>query len=151
NLSGLLRALGAVLRASLLAVFHALQVERATHDVVAHTRKVFHTTAAHQNHRVLLQVVTFAADVRNDFVAVGEWHHVSLPRGGVRLLGGGGVHAGAHAATLRAVFERGALALDDADFARLAHELANGRHDLLYPFYVPLVSTLCTRVPGGCP
>jgi hypothetical protein len=31
---------------------------------------------------------------------------------------------------LRAVFERGALAFDDADFARLAHELANGRHDL---------------------
>src|SRR5690606_28880500 len=128
---GLLRTLGAVLGASLLAILDALQVERAAHDVITHTRQILDTTAAHQHHRVLLQVVTFAADVRNDFVAVGEAHLRNFTKRRVRLLGGGGVHTGAHAATLRAVFERGALALDDADFARLAHELANGRHDLL--------------------
>src|SRR5690606_34574761 len=127
---GLLRTLGAVLRARLLAVLDALEVERTAHDVVAHTGQVLDTAAAHQHHRVLLQVVAFAADVRNDFVAVGQAHLGDLTQGGVRLLRGGGVHAGAHAAALRAVFERGALALDDADFARLAHELANGRHDL---------------------
>src|SRR5512139_2343405 len=60
---GLLRALGAVLRARLLAVLDALQVERAAHDVVAHARQVLHPTAAHEHHAVLLQVVALAADV----------------------------------------------------------------------------------------
>src|SRR6201999_1785154 len=40
--SGLLRALGAVLRAGLLAILDALQVERTTDDVVTHTRQVLH-------------------------------------------------------------------------------------------------------------
>src|SRR5690606_38825236 len=58
NLS-FLGALGTVLGTRLLAVFHALQVERATHDVVANTGQILDTTAAHQNYRVLLQVVAF--------------------------------------------------------------------------------------------
>src|SRR5690242_12520289 len=87
-LSGLLGALRAVLRASLLAVFHALQVERATDDVVTHTRQILYTTAAHEHDRVFLQVVAFAADVRNDFVTVGQAHLGDLTQSGVRLLGG---------------------------------------------------------------
>src|SRR3954468_19521469 len=53
--------LGAVLGAALLAVFHALRVERAAHDVVAHAGQVLHPAAADQHHRVLLQIVAFAA------------------------------------------------------------------------------------------
>src|SRR5690606_12786775 len=92
--------------------------------------QVLYTTAAHEHDRVFLQVVAFATDVRNDFVAVGEAHLGDLAQRGVRLLGGGGVHTGADTATLRAVFERGALAAFACDFARLAHELTNGWHDL---------------------
>ena len=102
--------------------------------MVTHARQVFDTAAAHQHHRVLLQVVAFATDVRNDLETVGQAHFGDLTQGRVRLFGGGGVHACAHTASLRAVFERGALALDDGDFARLAHELANGWHNLLFPF-----------------
>src|SRR5258706_7133058 len=69
---GRLRHLGAVLRAALLAVFHALRVERAAHDVIAHARQVLHPAAADQHHRVLLQVVAFAADVADHLEAVGE-------------------------------------------------------------------------------
>src|SRR6185369_14981912 len=54
-----LRHLGAVLRAALLAVFHALRVERTAHDVVAHARQVLHPATADQHHRVLLQVMAF--------------------------------------------------------------------------------------------
>src|SRR5690606_33065323 len=54
---GLLRTLGAVLGASLLAILDALQVERAAHDVITHTRQILDTTAAHQHHRLLLHVV----------------------------------------------------------------------------------------------
>src|SRR5512134_3421070 len=60
---GRLRHLGAVFRAALLAVFHALSVQRTAHDVVAHARQVLYPAAANQHHRVLLQVVVFAADV----------------------------------------------------------------------------------------
>src|SRR6185436_13058836 len=65
-----LRRLGAVLGATLLAVLHALGVERAAHDVVAHARQVFHPAAADQHHRVLLQVVALAADVADHLEAV---------------------------------------------------------------------------------
>src|ERR1043165_7067941 len=41
--SGLLRTLRAVLRTRLLAVFHALQVERTAHDVITHTRQILDT------------------------------------------------------------------------------------------------------------
>src|SRR6187402_1522946 len=59
----LLRPLRAVLGTRLLAVFHALQVERTAHDVVTHTRQVLDTTATNQHDAVFLQVVAFAADV----------------------------------------------------------------------------------------
>src|SRR5678815_1815821 len=38
--SGLLGPLGAVLRARLLAILDALQIERTAHDVVAHARQI---------------------------------------------------------------------------------------------------------------
>src|SRR5688572_29567153 len=67
----LLRRLGAVLRAALLPVLHALRVERAAHDVVAHAGQILHAPAPDQDHRMLLQVVALAADVSDHFEAVG--------------------------------------------------------------------------------
>src|SRR6187401_3218987 len=66
----LLRALGAVLRTRLLAILHALQVERAAHDVVANARQILDPAAAHQHDAVLLQVVALTADVGNDLETV---------------------------------------------------------------------------------
>src|SRR5260370_39250228 len=54
---GLLGSLCSVLGAPLFAVLHALGVEHAAQDVIAHARKVFHATAADHDHRVLLQVM----------------------------------------------------------------------------------------------
>src|SRR5579862_4914963 len=85
NRSGLLRALRAVLGTRLLAVFHALQVERTAHDVVANTGQVLDTTAANQHDAVFLEVVAFAADVGNDFETVGQAHLGDLAQSGVRL------------------------------------------------------------------
>src|SRR6185295_12756347 len=66
---GQFRRLGAVLRTTLLPVLHALRIQRAAHDVVAHARQVFHPAAANQHDRVLLQVVALATDVADDFEA----------------------------------------------------------------------------------
>ncbi|CAK8740133.1 hypothetical protein SODG_003576 [Sodalis praecaptivus] len=63
--------LHAVLGAALLAVFNTGAVKGATNGVVTHTRQVFYTTAADQDHGVLLQVMTFTADVGGDFKPVG--------------------------------------------------------------------------------
>src|SRR5678815_2856162 len=83
--------LGAVFRTGLLAVLHALGVERAAHDVVAHAGQVLHATAPDQHHRVLLQVMALAADVADHFEAVGEAHLGHLAQRRVRLLGRGGI------------------------------------------------------------
>src|SRR5688572_24258890 len=80
-----LRALRAVLGTALTAVVHARAVEGAAHRVIAHAREVFHTTAADQHHRVFLQVVTFAADVADDFEAIGQAHLGDFAQRRVRL------------------------------------------------------------------
>src|ERR1700749_694235 len=53
----LLRALGAVLGATLLALAHAGTVERAAHGVVALPGQVLDAAAANEHHRVLLEIV----------------------------------------------------------------------------------------------
>src|SRR5690606_9420569 len=123
-----LRALGAVLGTRLLALGDAGGVERAAHGVVTHARQVLDATAADQHHAVLLQVVALAADVRDHLVAIGQAHLGHLAKGRVRLLRGGGVHAGAHAAALRAVGQRRRRALVDDLAARLAHQLVDRCH-----------------------
>src|SRR5471030_2208895 len=96
-----LRALGAVLGATLLAVADPGAVQRAAHGVVANARKILDAAAADQHHRVLLQVVAFAADIARDLVAIGQAHARDLAQGRVRLLRRGGVHARADPALLR--------------------------------------------------
>src|SRR5689334_14132004 len=82
----LLRALGAVLRAALLALADARTVECAAHGVIAHPGQVLDAAAADQHHGVLLQIVAFAADVAGDLVAVGEANAADLAQRRVRLL-----------------------------------------------------------------
>src|SRR5690349_19866347 len=116
---GLLRALGAVLGTGLLAILHALQVQGTANDVVTHTGQVLDTTAANQHHAVFLQVVAFAADVGDDFEAVGQAHLGDLTQSGVGLFRRRGVHTGAHTAALRRILHRRALGLDLFDLAPL--------------------------------
>src|SRR5574337_1945020 len=128
---GLLGPLGTVLGARLLAILDALQVERAAHDVIAHTRQILDPAAAHQHHAVLLQVVAFAADVRNDLETVGQTHLGDLAQRRVRLFRRGGVHTRAHTAALRRVLHRRALGLGRLDRPPVTHQLTDGWHE--YP------------------
>src|SRR3954453_13969701 len=93
--------LRAVTAASLLAVLHALGVERAADDLVPDTGEVLHSAATHEHDRVLLQVVADARDVGRDLDAARQAHAGDLAERGVRLLRGGRVDAGADAAALR--------------------------------------------------
>src|SRR5690606_15744018 len=89
-------------RAALPAVADAGAVQGAADGVIAHTRQVLDAAAADQDHRVLLEVVSFTADIAGDFEPVGQPHTSHLPHRRVRLLRGGGIDARAHAAFLGA-------------------------------------------------
>src|SRR5207244_3533321 len=78
--------LGAVLGTRLFAVSNPLRIEHATDDMIANARQIAHASAAHQNNRVLLQIMAFTGDVRCHFDAVGQADAGYLPQSGVRLL-----------------------------------------------------------------
>src|SRR5688572_20086395 len=78
--SSLLRPLGAVLGATLAAIADAFGVLGAAQDVVANARQVPDASAAHEHDRVLLEVVTFAGDVRRDLLAVRQAHACDLAK-----------------------------------------------------------------------
>jgi hypothetical protein len=82
-----LRPLRAVLRTALLAVLNAQAVETAADDVVTHAGKVADAAAADEHNRVFLQIVAFAADVRGDFLAVGEANRATLRRAELGFFG----------------------------------------------------------------
>src|SRR3954464_1024958 len=120
--------LRAVTAASLLAVLHALGVERAADDLVADTGEVLHPAAADEHDRVLLEVVTDTGDVRRDLDAAGQAHAGDLAEGRVRLLRGGGVDAGADTASLGRTLQGRRLVLGHLVLAALADQLIDGGH-----------------------
>jgi hypothetical protein len=62
--------LRAILGARFLAVLDGCAVEGSANDVVANAGKVFYPTAANEYNAVLLEVMSFARDVRDDFLSV---------------------------------------------------------------------------------
>src|ERR1700739_2687931 len=123
-----LRALGAVLRAPLLALADAGTVERAADGVVAHSGKILDASAADQHHRVLLKVVALATDIARDLVAVGEPHAADLAQRRVRLLWRRGVDARTDTALLGRGPERRYLGFLCRHPAWLPDGLTRGRH-----------------------
>src|SRR3954468_3645849 len=117
--------LRAVPAASLLAVADALGVQRATDDLVAHAREVLHPAAAHEHHRVLLQVVADARDVGGHLDAAGEADTGALAQRRVRLLRRRRVDARADSAALGRTLERRSLGLLDLVLAALADQLVD--------------------------
>src|SRR4029078_5637626 len=108
-----LRPLRAVLRPTLLPTLNSHGVQRAAHDVIAHTGQILDTAAADEHQRVLLQVMADARDVGGHLDAIGHTHARHFPQRRVGLLRRLGEHAHAHAALLRAVLQRRALGLAD--------------------------------------
>src|SRR3989344_7058345 len=100
NLLSFFRALSTVFRAGLLTIFHASCIQAAAHHVVTHTWQILYTTTTQQHNRVLLQIVAFAADVANHFIAVGQAHFGNFTQSRVWLLWRSGIHTGTYTAFL---------------------------------------------------
>src|SRR3954447_8911057 len=146
--------LGAVAAASLLAVLDALGVEGAADDLVAGAEEVVHPAAADEHDRVLLEVVTDTRDVGGDLDAAGQAHAGDLAQGGVRLLRGRGVDAGADASALRRSLQGRRLVLRHLVLAALADQLLNGGHRvvplLFRSQYERSARTVICCVSGWC-
>jgi hypothetical protein len=79
--------------------------------MVTYTRKILYTTPADQYDGVLLEIMALTRDISDDFHLVGKAHLGYLTESGVRLLRGGGVHAGTNATTLRTCIQSSGFAL----------------------------------------
>src|SRR5579872_2967497 len=128
-LCGALGALGAVFRAALFAIRNTRGIERAAHHVIANAGKILHAASADQHNGVLLQIVADAGDVGGDLDSVGQPDARDFAQRRVRLLGRSGIHAGAHAATLRASLQRRTGSLIACGATPLAHELNKSRQN----------------------
>jgi len=82
----LLGPLGTILAAALRALIHAIGVQCAAHNVIAHTRQVFDTATAHQHHAVLLQLVAFARNISRHFNSISQSYASNFSQGGVWFL-----------------------------------------------------------------
>src|ERR1022692_1556275 len=120
--------LRAVTAAGLLAVAHALGVQGAADDLVAHAGKIPHPPAADQHDGVLLEVVAHTGDVGGHLDVAGEPDPRHLAERRVRLLGRGGVDARAHPTALRAPLERRGLILGYLVLAALPDQLLDRGH-----------------------
>ena len=142
-----LRTLLTVLGAGLHTTLHTLGVERTADDVVTHAGEVLDTTAANQNDRVLLEVMTDTGDVGGNLVAVRQANTSDLTKCRVRLLRGGGTNCGADASLLWGGQVRSAVlegvqtllkgrsrGLVSALFSSFSDQLIKSRHVVLLSF-----------------
>src|SRR5579859_5056430 len=124
----LLGPLRAVLRTALATILDALRIEGAADDVVANAGKILHTTTADHDDRVLLKVMAFAGNVARHLEAVRQAHARDFTESRVRLLRGRRIDPGAHAALLRAGFERRDLVTGHLRRPGVPDQLVDGRH-----------------------
>src|SRR5512134_1307850 len=111
SLGFLFRCLRSVFGTALFAVCNPHGIERAPHDVVPDARKVLDPASADEHDGVLLQVVSYARNVRRDLHSVREPHPGYFSKGRVRLLRCRRIDPNADAPLLGAALERGALGL----------------------------------------
>lgn len=81
NILVLLRFFRSIFRARFFSVFDRCAVEGASDNVVSHAGEVFDPAAADEYDAVFLQVMSFAGDISDDFLAIGQSDPGDLPQG----------------------------------------------------------------------
>src|SRR5882762_7431195 len=119
-----------VYRAALLSVLHALRIEHAAENVIAHARQVLDAAATDQHDGMFLQIVAFPRNVAHDLIAVGEPDLGHLAQRGVRLLRRCRIDARTNPPLLRAIGKRRHFVALWLFSARLADQLIDRRHSL---------------------
>jgi hypothetical protein len=96
--------------------------------MVTDAGEIFHAATSHENNRVFLQVVSFAGDVGNHFLAIGETDFCNFAKSGIGFFWGAGHDLHADSAALRALHQSRRFGFDDDFAAALADELIDGWH-----------------------
>src|SRR5882757_3872037 len=102
-----LRTLRAIFRTAATAAIDPEGVKGSANDVISHAGEILHTTTANEHDGVFLQIVAFAGNVGDDFLAVGQADLGDFAKRGVRLLRRAGHDLRADAAALRALHSAG--------------------------------------------
>src|SRR5512143_3063685 len=123
-----------VLRPRLPSVLDTNGIQLPTDDVITNARKVLYPSSPDHDHGVFLQVMPLARDVHRHLEAVGETDPGHLPKRGVRLLGGGGIHTEANPPLLGARIERRGVALVGDDRPPHPDKLVDRGHSLSFRF-----------------
>jgi hypothetical protein len=124
----LLRSFRPVLGTSLPPLLNPDGIQRATNDVIAHTREVFYAPAADQYHGVLLQIMTYSRNVRRHFNPVGQPNPRHFTQRRIRLFRGRGINTRADPAFLRTGLERGRGVFTPLLLSTFPDQLTNCRH-----------------------
>jgi len=95
-----LRSLSAVLGTALLAIFDTEGILGAADDVVTHAREILYTASADEDHRVFLEIMTYAGNIGRNLYPVSKPNTSYLAESRIRLLRGNGHNTGANATAL---------------------------------------------------
>src|SRR5215467_376097 len=93
-------AFGSIPGTSLTTFCHAITVQRATDNMVAHARQIFHAPTTNKYYGVLLQIMPFTRDVCGYLQLIGQPHTCNLTHCRIRLLRRHCAHLGADATLL---------------------------------------------------
>src|SRR5450755_4508545 len=115
------RALGAILRAALLAARDANGVQCAANDVISDSGEIFYAASANQHDGVLLQIVADAGNVGGDLDSVGQADAGNFAQRGIWLLRRLSIDTGADTAFLRTSLQRRAGCLISRTLADIAY------------------------------
>ena len=91
-----------IFRARLLSVVNPRRIKCTPDNMVLHPWQILHTTATHENNRVLLEIVPLAGYIGNHLNRICQAHLCHLTQRRVRLLRCGRVHTRTNPTPLRA-------------------------------------------------
>ena len=133
----LLRYLRAVFGSSLFSIFYWGTVENASDDMVSNTGEILHASTTYENDTVLLQVMSFTANVGNDFLTCGETYPSYFSQGRVWFFRSFRFYLQANTALERTLFQSWRFAKAFLFAASISDQLVYGWHTfLLFPLVV---------------
>jgi len=126
----LLWPFSAIFGTSLLAIRNSQRIEGTPDDVVSHTRKVLHTTAANEHNGVLLQIVPDSGDIGSNFYTVCQADTGDFAKRRIRFLWRHGIYANANSALLGAALKGGSARFFSNFFPSFSDQLVDSGHSV---------------------
>lgn len=122
--------LRAVLRSSLTPGSHPRGIQTATHCVIPHSWKVFHTPTSNEYNGMFLQIVPLASNIRGHFHSIRQPHAGHFAKRGIRLFRRRRIHTSTYPSPLRTALQRWNAALRALSLPRFPNKLIDRCHPI---------------------